>query len=489
MYRSYRKFELFFPYLILILLFIDFYNIFYHLGNLPFFSWDEARHGVSAYEMLKQRNFVVNTYQYKTDYWNLKPPLSFWAVMAGYKLAGFNALGLRLFSGISSLLTIIMAAAFVKKSYGKLAAILSTLTLSTSTQYIINHCARTGDADALFVFLFTASILSLLLSEKNNKWLYCSGIAFALAFLTKSWHASNIAIIIGLYLIITGKFKRLTKYNWLLLFSCMIIPILAWAFVRYQYDGFEFFRKMVEYDLLQRSSAPIEGHIGGKLYYVLVLNKYFSFWLAILLGLVLLYTFKELSPEITKSENKFYILGICLWIFIPLLFFTLAKTKVRWYIIPIYIPLSIIIGVLASKLLMMRGKYLSKCIVLFSFFFVSIHYYGQIYAYLHKPFPKLQLSLLQKVQGLDEVKGYCIFLHRTTTQLPWQQNEVLTAELYGDLIVENGDLNDFIKRERGLLLLKKGRESKQLIETNQLQILSSNKWGYIVRKKGKYRIQ
>jgi hypothetical protein len=55
--------------------------------------------------------------------------------------------------------------------------------------------------------------------------------------------------------------------------------------------------------------------------------------------------------------------------------------------------------------------------------------------------------LLQKVQGLDEVKGYCIFLNRTTNQLPWQQNEVLTAELYGDLLVENGDLNDFIKWE------------------------------------------
>ncbi|OIK09943.1 glycosyltransferase [Bacillus sp. MUM 116] len=482
MHRLSRKFEFLFPYFISILLIIDVYNIFFHLGNLPIYSWDEARHGVSAYEMLKQGNFFVNTYQYKNDYWNLKPPLSFWAVMAGYKIAGFNALGLRLLSGISSLLTIIMIAAFVKKRYGKLAAILSTLILSTSKQYILNHCARTGDADALFVLLFTASILSLLLSDRNINWLYCSGITFALAFLTKSWHAGNIAIIIGLFLMITGRYKTLTKYNWLILFSCMIIPILAWASVRYQYDGFEFFRQMVVYDLLQRSSAPIEGHIGGKNYYALVMYKYFGIWLTILFGLALLYTSNNLSTLEKKSENRFYKIGIGLWVLIPLLFFSFAKTKIRWYILPVYPPLSIIIGVLASKILMMHGKSLTKAILLLSIFFASSTYYGQIYTILHRQSPKLQLSLLQKVQENKELKGYSIFLHRTSNQQSWQQNEVLTAELYGDLHVENGNFNDFLNKEKALLLIQKGQESIQLIETNHLQILFSNTWGYIVKK-------
>ncbi|MBB3854307.1 ArnT family glycosyltransferase [Saccharococcus caldoxylosilyticus] len=161
--------------------------------------------------------------------------------MAGYKIAGFNALGLRLISGICAMLTIIIVAIFVKKNFGNLASLLSMLTLSTSIQFIINHCARTGDADSLFVFLFTAAILSLLLSVKNDKWLYVSGLAFSFAFLTKSWHAGNIAIIMGLYLIVTGKYKRLSYKKWITLCLCMIVPILIWAVVRYQYDGFTFF--------------------------------------------------------------------------------------------------------------------------------------------------------------------------------------------------------------------------------------------------------
>ena len=56
-------------------------------------SWDEARHGVNAYEMMQNGNYVVNTYGYETDYWNYKPPFSFYGVMLGYKLFGYSSQG------------------------------------------------------------------------------------------------------------------------------------------------------------------------------------------------------------------------------------------------------------------------------------------------------------------------------------------------------------------------------------------------------------
>ena len=57
-------------------------------------SWDEARHGISAYEMLQNKNFVVNTYNYDVDYWNLKPPFSFYGIMLGFGLFGYSVMGL-----------------------------------------------------------------------------------------------------------------------------------------------------------------------------------------------------------------------------------------------------------------------------------------------------------------------------------------------------------------------------------------------------------
>jgi 4-amino-4-deoxy-L-arabinose transferase-like glycosyltransferase len=475
-----RQFRIFHLISIGLLLLIAFYNIFYHLGQFPIFSWDEARHGISAYEMLKRKIYLVNTYRNQVDYWNLKPPLSFWGIMTGYKIAGFNTFGLRFISALSTFLTIILVGYFTYKKHGKIASIISTLSLVTCTQLLIDHCARTGDADALFVLFFTASITSLLLSETKLSYINISGLAFSFAFLTKSWHAGNIAIIIGLYLILSKSYKRLNYRKWLLLIGSMFIPIIVWAAFRYQYDGIEFFKRMISYDLLERSSNPIEGHIGNNLFYFRILWKYFAFWLVILLGLLLLlpYTYTALQ---TKSDNIRYISGICLWIVIPLLFFTFAKTKVRWYIMPVYPALSIAIGALAGSFLR-KGKKTASSILLVSILLVSLKYERTIHKFVNSPNPKLHVSLIQEVERKNWIRGYYLFFHHQRSKESWPQNMVLTAELYGELQVEDGGINNFLKREKALLILKKGNRANYFIEKYHLVTVAENKWGYIVKK-------
>lgn len=58
------------------LLFILFHN----LGNNAIADWDEARHGINAYEMLRSNNWIISTYQYEPDLWNLKPPFSYYLI-------------------------------------------------------------------------------------------------------------------------------------------------------------------------------------------------------------------------------------------------------------------------------------------------------------------------------------------------------------------------------------------------------------------------
>jgi 4-amino-4-deoxy-L-arabinose transferase-like glycosyltransferase len=264
MYRFINhKSKIFYFISILFLLFIAAFNVFYRLGDFPIYSWDEARHGVSAFEMIKNGNFIINTYRGKIDYWNLKPPLSFWSIILGYKMAGYNELGLRICSAIFSMGTISIVAVFLYKKQGKLASLISTLVLATSTQFLINHSSRTGDADALFVFLFTIAIISLMLSDQNIKWLYGSGLACSLAFLTKSWHAGNILMIMGLFIIFTRLYKIIRFRNWITLCAWIILPIIMWGSFRYQYDSTNFFKNMINYDLLHRSTTTIENHTGG----------------------------------------------------------------------------------------------------------------------------------------------------------------------------------------------------------------------------------
>jgi 4-amino-4-deoxy-L-arabinose transferase-like glycosyltransferase len=481
MERTHHKFNIIYFFTMLILLAMVAYNVFYRLGYFPIYSWDEARHGVSAFEMIKNNNFVLNTYRDKVDYWNLKPPLSFWTIIAGYKIAGFNALGLRLFSAIFAMLTIFVVAVFVYKKHGKLASIISTVVLATCTQFLINHSARTGDADSLFILLFTISIISLLLWNQTNQWLYVSGLAFALAFLTKSWHSGNIAIIMGLYLIFTGKYKQISFKNWFLLFIFMVLPILVWGFIRYQYDGLTFFNNMIGYDLLHRSSTTIEGHVGGIFYYVFILLRFFIFWIYILSLLVLLFLLnKHFSyKNLFTSRNKDYLIGISLWVLLPFILYSVAKTKVRWYILPIYPALSIIVGAFTSKLLL-NSKWKTKIILIVSILSVSLYYEWEINTYLSKPVPNLKQALIEKEKTGS--KGDNLFIYHPSSPANWLQSEVLTAELSDDLHVVNGNFKEFLKKDKALILIPKKLYSKQLIKSNRLKVITFNQWGYMVKK-------
>lgn len=465
-----------------LILILAVYNLFYNLGNFQIANYDEARHGASAYEMLQTGNYMVNTYRYSPDYWNLKPPLSFWTVILGYKTVGYNALGLRLFAAVFGLLTIIMVALFMLRQHGKLSSAISALVLTTSFQYLTNHGARTGNPDSLYVFFFTAAILALLLSGKNNQWIYVSGLGFSLAFLTKSWHAFSIAAIIGLYLIFSYKFKSFRLRQWILLVSCMFLPIMIWAFIRYQYDGFTFFKDMVAYDLLKRSENTIEGHVGGKLYYFRIFSSYYIYWLTLLFGILLIYLDRTVSFRQYRQqtpEKKAYLMGIFAWVIIPVLIFSLAKTKIKWYIMPVYPAFAVIIGMVAGKVIR-NGKQAMKMILIAAILLVSAMYELNIYRYVHHDYPDVQQTLIQQLKDENGMKGRNLFYYKR--KKAWPQKIVLTAELTDDLHVNNGSFNTFLRADHGLLMIQKKFYSPKFMHSNHLKIIASNKWGYIVAK-------
>ncbi len=165
-------------------------------------NWDEARHGVNGYEMFKSHNYIVNTYNYENDYFNLKPPLSYWGIIMGFKLFGVSIFSMRFYSALSLLLTFLAVSYYMHKHYGKTAAVSSMLFFISCSDLFYRHAGRNADADALYILLFTLALLFLLQVQKHQKYIYVCGFLFSLAFLAKSWHALVLLAIGGLYLII-----------------------------------------------------------------------------------------------------------------------------------------------------------------------------------------------------------------------------------------------------------------------------------------------
>ncbi|MBY9080434.1 glycosyltransferase family 39 protein [Paenibacillus sp. HN-1] len=455
------------------------FNLFYRLGAMPIEDWDEARHGVSAYEMLRKGSYMINTYNYHDDYWNLKPPLSFWSVAFGYKVAGFNPLGLRLFSAFAALITIAITALFTRYRYGNTASLLSAAVLATSSQFILSHSARAGDADALFVLWFTAAILSLMMTELHIRWLYVSGLMFSLAFLTKSWHAGTILAIILLYMLLTHRVRRLNPGNVLGFIATSVVPVLVWLVLRFPHDKFTFIKEMIRYDLLARASSTLEGHTNGPVYYLHILRVFHTKW-SLTLFMIVLYYFAVMLRRRTVRHLPLdsFTLGTVLWIAVPFTMFTAASTKLMWYILPIYPPLAIVTAFLFTGMLHAMSRRSFRIALASAFAAVFILTQTYIVRTLTGGFTSdhgAEQALLRQIQEQGDYSAYTLFYyeHPDTRNVP--QSVMLASKLYVDLKVsDTGALEDFQKESRGLLMLPRTASNERLIAGEELSVVESN---------------
>lgn len=195
---------------------------FYNLGVGELCDWDEARHAVSAYEMIQTGEPVVTTYEYSSDYWNLKPPLSEWFIALGYKVFGCNTVGLRFYSAVSMFLAALAVAAFLWRRYGRVEAVFSLYAFMAVSTLFSYHAARHGDADALFILCDTLSLVCLCEGRRDFRWVYGACLAFSFAFLAKGFHAGTIAVTVLLMLLLLGYFPRMKFRQYALCALCSL---------------------------------------------------------------------------------------------------------------------------------------------------------------------------------------------------------------------------------------------------------------------------
>lgn len=398
-------------------------------------SWDEARHGISAYEMLQNKNYIVNTFNYDVDYWNLKPPLSFYGIMMGFGLFGYSVTGLRFYSALSYFLICILCTVFVKKHHGKISSLLTFAFLCCNHMMLENHGARAGDADALYQLFFTIAMLAMMEIPEKHSRSYICGVCFSLAFLTKSYHAGIILVIGGLYMLITGMITKFKVKEWILFVLSMAVPAGIWGIARFTQDGLTFFMTMLTEDVLSRSSVASEGHAGSALFYI---ERYFLdggmiYWLLLLTvlaaGIVMVFKRKEsLKPYA----------GYLLWLLVPLAAFSVVSTKLNWYNYPILVPLCMLAAIVVGKCLESGsgiGKW-QKIVLIVTVLAVGIYGYRTFdAAILSIHGDALQTFIAESVDREDEIAGANAFIqvHQEIEDgSVWNANNIFVAEIEGD---------------------------------------------------------
>lgn len=457
------------------------FNVFYRIGLLNI-AFDEARHGANAYEMLKNKEWIVSTYHYDIDYWNLKPPLSFWAVMLGYSIFGFNPLGLRFFSCVCGLITILLVGLFVKNRYGKLASLIALAVLATNLQIILYHCARGGEADGIYLLFFTTAMLSMLKLKENARYIYLVAFSAAMAFMAKSWHIFAMGAVFVVYLILSRDYKLIKLYKWLVAILIFLMPIFAWGILRYSKDGFEFIKTMIEYDLIKRSANPIEGHTGSIFYYLLRLIIFFGLWFFSLIPGSIAFIRRSLSRLMERR-----ILALLLWTGIPFALYSLAKTKIDWYILPLYPALAIGMGALYAKLLKSVDlKEAKKRLLAWSIVITLLAYQVFIVAFISQTKVEPRQAALREMGQLETYNGYDLY---TTSGFfgskgGWEQPDLLAAELYGDFKTKSGGFLAFISstEERKMIFAPAGQETDKYVRLFDLKPVASCNGYYLLSR-------
>lgn len=418
---------------------------FYHLGYDELNSYDEARHGVSAYEMLQTGDPILTTWQYEPDYWNLKPPLSEWLIILGYKLFGCNAVGLRFYSAFAMFLTALFSALYLWQNYSALASVFALFLFPTFGKLFSYHCARTADADALFIFFYVVSILCICKSRQNFRWVYLSCLCFSFAFLTKSFHAGLIAFFVLCALFLLGHFKTMQLKQYLLCALCSVGPVGGWAAARYTKDGMAFLAPMFLQDVVNRSANAIEGHSEPWYFYPGVLFKSNPILLPILLFLVLIGFFlyiRKAKASFFSSDFFLFALGIL----IPLVVFTLAKTKLVNYIYCIYPLICLLAGVSLTLVTenctrTVRIVTLVLCFVL-SFFSIQKNFRSIIPATDQHDSSLQNVLTLSPLQSKDRVYIVHDVLSYGVGD-DWTQAQIMEAEWLTDCIPQSGGIAAF----------------------------------------------
>lgn len=448
-------------------------------------SWDEARHGISAYEMMQNGNYLINTFKGEADYWNVKPPLSFLTIIAGFSLFGYTAVGLRFFSALSYLITTVCTGLFAKR-YGKLASLLAMAFLCANYFPFKAHLVRAGDADSLYLLLFTFAMLAMLKIRENSRWLYVCGLCFSLGFLTKSFHAGMITAVGGLFLLLTGELKKMRPRVWAGFLASALLPALLWAVLRFQYDGMTFFQKMYEADIAGRTaSGGLEGHGFPFGFYFTSIFWNFDYIygflsLVVILGILclLIRPLRKTDTPMPKSDQ----IGILLWLFVPLLGFSLVSTKLMWYVYPCIVPLCLLAAVFISSFLK-NAKAPAWLLLLCLAFtgcaalrFVWANYADNVRGARSND---LQTFVMESFSREDELTGasvyldaYDPFLYANTTS--WEQNMRLLGMMEGDLDCLDGGAEAFLDDTGHCLLILSIPFLEDYPELKSFEVLADN---------------
>jgi len=300
---------------------------------------DEGRYAEIAREMLATGDWVTPRYNgYK--YFE-KPPLQAWATAATFQVFGIGDWQARLWTAITGFLTILVVGFTGARIFNARAGWLGALVLASSPMWII--AGHLNSLDMGLSSFLVAALCSLLLAQNSQakkdcrNWMWACWILMGLATLSKGVIGAAIpAMVFIAYSLSTWDWKiwsRLHLFSGTILFLAITAP---WFILVAQRNP-EFLEFFFIHEHLQRFTEDAHSRTGPIYYFVPLLLLGLLPWVLQIPGSIIQ----------AWNERKHYFssgwLLVC-WFVVIFAFFSVSRSKLPGYIIPIFPALALLIG-------------------------------------------------------------------------------------------------------------------------------------------------
>ncbi len=313
---------------------------FFLLDKIPLWSSDEGRFGEIAREMLESKDFIVPHFNYLP--YLEKPVLAPLLTAAGYALFGVSAFTTRLVPVLSALLGIFFLHRFTRRLFDLRTADFSALVLLTTAGYAL--VGRFAVIDMLMTLLLSLTLfcfMTALFEQKRGYYLAGYGL-MGLAFLTKGLIALVLpAGIFFIFLLGTKNLGELKKMHLLAGAAIIAAIILPWM-LAISREQPEFFHEFI---VKQHFSRFATGTFGRK--------RPFWFFAPILIASAFPWTLflpkaiaQGLKEDLLKRRKLQFLL--C-WVAVIFVFFSIPKSKLPYYMLPVSMPMAILLGNFFAK--------------------------------------------------------------------------------------------------------------------------------------------
>lgn len=311
---------------------------FVNLGSEPLWATDEQTYSQWGFHMAKTGDYLNPWAFGMPSLWIGKPPFYFWLMALAYQAFGVSNFSTRFWTAVFGVLSCVVTFYLGKKLHNRFVGLLSVLVLGTFSSFYV--FARHAMLDVPFIFFMLASVFFLLLSdepEKNTRFTLLGGLFFGLAIMTKQTTALLIPLIVSFYLVLSQRtFRALLSKRFALFLGVGILVTIPWLIYMVLQFGESFWFVYFLYNSVLRTVSTLEGHAGSYFFYFnYLVTSENLLWMIALPFAVAFSMFNSFYKR--RKEDTLLVV----WMIVVLGVFTVAQTKLYWYILPAFPALSI----------------------------------------------------------------------------------------------------------------------------------------------------